>query len=243
MQSSVVFCPSPPLPHPTLRPLLLLTLFSTLFDELIHLRILQLYIPHLHPSAACLIGTPAPPTSVDGDCCICFGTLIVPPSSSILSSSSYDDPTDRIDAETLDTFCHIPHHVAHRACMRRWVAAGRPWAAGGAGIVLGPGGMTILGGGRGEPTCPSCRGEIVGHMVVVEAKLRQEGGKGTEWRRWWAEVRRQIVWRDVGVRWVVTVAYVVVFWARGKWRDEGAWGWKGNARRTESWVVIGDVMR
>lgn len=97
--------------------------------------------------------------------------------------------------------------------MRRWVLA-RPSDP--RTLVLGPGGMTLV-GGRAEPTCPICRGEFVATVVVGEP--RKEGiGKRHGARRWARDVARFVVWRDVATRWMVTAACVTAFWGWGWWK-------------------------
>lgn len=222
---------SSPLKSPIRLPtLFFLTLLSSIFDESIQLACLRRYHQIRHSTS--LIGAPPPADQTSSDCCICLGTLTL-------------EPDDNEDDLKLESFCRVPHHVAHRRCMHDWWISSPESLTRGLGnltegdfsvgqIILSPRPDVVWVAGASssackpaERTCPSCRQPIAVSIVAKSNKREvplKELMRNGEGAAAWRELNRFVEWRDVGFRWAVVASFASVMWgvesvrrASGKW--------------------------
>ncbi|KAK9761387.1 hypothetical protein K7432_013757 [Basidiobolus ranarum] len=172
--------------HTMIPSLTALTCSAVVFDELIHLLLLNTICRRR--SKITLIGRPAPPGTTDADCCICYGAGIRDqrnawePTSETENSVISSDDTSFVSNE-LYNFCKVAQHVAHRPCIKVW------WES-----------------GPGDRTCPYCRQPLM--VEIVESNYRE-----SNWNvivsRWVDEMWYLWDWRSMIFRGLLTAGCVV----------------------------------
>ncbi|CAG8526652.1 1351_t:CDS:2 [Funneliformis mosseae] len=197
-----------PSPHTTplpslvaLMPALLWSYLPTfLIEEFIHFFTLRHFM-RVHNSMCLIIkGRPVLEGTKDDDCC-----------------------------STLENYCKVPHHVAHRNCMFKWYTMGNTGFV--SRLALQNLNLRLTNASllRPVPTCPICRGEIIFKVIQKEFLEKEKAIQG-RWgnkNNWlWKldslikDWRNVMNWRWIAVRAEIMVIYILIVWKFLKWREK-----------------------
>ncbi|CAI2174427.1 17909_t:CDS:2 [Funneliformis geosporum] len=223
-----------PSPHTTplpslvaLIPALLWSYLPTFFiEEFIHFFILRHFMRVDDSMRLIIKGRPVLEGTKDDDCCVCYGIGIGDGSSSFYSDQ---DDVDNLCESTLENYCKVPHHVAHRNCMLKWYTMGNTGFVSRLALQNLNIRLTNANLLRPAPTCPICRGEIIFKVIqkdLLEKEKANEGIWGNK-NNWLLKLdslikdwRNVMNWRWVAVRVEITVIYILIVWKFLKWREK-----------------------
>ncbi|CAG8434381.1 1975_t:CDS:2 [Ambispora gerdemannii] len=150
-------------------------LFSLYFpalvvEEFLHFFLLRHFVHIRNTSSFTIRGRPPPPESKDDDC-FCLGVGIGTHTTTDMEEDEFGDESCLGE---LESYCNIPHHVAHKPCMFRWLTMGLP-----RGIPTFNMPPSQMQSSRPAPVCPKCRGNLAVEIITKDSLVgdeRQFGG-------------------------------------------------------------------
>ncbi|GBB89558.1 hypothetical protein RclHR1_16290004 [Rhizophagus clarus] len=145
----------------------------------------------------------------DDDCCVCYGVGI---------GNYCSDDFNMDSLGVIENYCKVPHHVAHRECMFKWLGI--------TGVTSRLGWQNSNLRLRPIPTCPICRGEIIFEAIqkkkeeVIEGTWKNKNNLSQKIGALVKDWRNVMDWRWIIVRVEVTTIYILMVWRILKWREK-----------------------